>query len=446
MRRVVRCGRVAGLALVLISSLREARGESLVDLYLKARESDPTFRQAEYQLQISDEILLEARAGLLPVVDGTAERLRTYQDVSDTESFLFQEGKRDFDTTNWTVSLTQPVYRSAAIRRMPQARAEVRQAEAVFSASEQDLMFRLTQAEFNHMAARDNLEFNTAERMANYRQLLETEERIRSGLATITDLHDARARFSLSEAAESLAKDTLEDARQALMEITGFAPGDPPRLSESFPFIPPDNPDVQAWVESAMFQNYTIRARIEAQEIARLEVSRQRAAYFPTLDLVASYNDRDTEGTVFGGGNQTVTTDISLRLGVPIWEGGRRSALTSAAALRESISTEDLEREKRRVDRETRAAFHGVTNGIERVNALRTSVFSNERAVASKEEGFRSGINTGLVVLDARRDLYSALKDLAQARYLYVLNSVKLKQSTGTLSVSDLRQIDTHLQ
>jgi outer membrane protein len=121
-------------------------------------------------------------------------------------------------------------------------------------------------------------------------------------------------------------------------------------------------------------------------------------------------------------------------------------ALTNAAALRESISIEDLERDKRRVDRETRAAFNGVVNGIERVNALQTSVFSNERAVASKEEGFRSGISTGLIVLDARRDLYSALKDLAQARYLYVLNSVKLKQSAGTLGVSDLRAIDAHLQ
>jgi len=446
MRRVGHHGRGLMMALAFLASAGVASAEGLVDLYLKARENDPTFRQAEFQLQIADEILREARAGLLPVVDGSAERVRTNQDVSDTESFLFQEGKREFDTMNWTVSLTQPVYRSASIRRMPQAKAEVRQAEAVFAASEQDLMFRVAQALFNHLAARDNLEFTAAERMANYRQLLETEERMGSGLATITDLHDARARFALSEAAESLAKDTLEDSRRAIVEITGTSPADPGRLSESFPFLPPDNAHVEAWVEAAMFQNHAIRARIEGQEIARLEVRRQKASYLPTLDFVAAYNDRDTEGTVFGGGNQTVSTDISLRLAVPLWEGGRRLALTNAASLRESISGEDLEREKRRVDRETRAAFQGVTNGIERVNALRTSVFSNERAVAAKEEGFRSGINTGLLVLDARRDLYSALRDLAQSRYLYVLNSVKLKQSAGTLGVSDLRAIDAHLQ
>ena len=434
------------VALAFLASTGLSRAAGLVDLYLQARENDPTFRQTEFQLQIADEIMREARAGLLPVVDGSAERVRSFQEVSETESFLFQEGKRDFDTMNWTVSLTQPVYRSASLRRLPQARAEVRQAEAAFAASEQDLMFRVAQAQFNFMAARDNLELSTAERMANYRQLLETEERMGSGLATITDLHDARARFALSEAAESLAEDTLEDSRRAIEEITGQPPGDAARLSESFPFVEPDEPNVDAWVEAAMFQNHTIRARIEGQEIARLEVRRQQGAYLPTLDLVAAYNDRDTEGTVFGGGNQTVSTDVSLRLAVPLFEGGRRIALTNAAALRESISGEDLEREKRRVEREARAAFYGVTNGIERVNALRTSVFSNERAVAAKEEGFRSGISTGLIVLDARRDLYSALRDLAQSRYLYVLNSVKLKQSAGTLGVSDLRAIDAHLQ
>src|SRR5688572_33116365 len=132
MRRVGHHGRGLVAVLAFLASAGVLRAEALVDLYLQARENDPTFRQSEFQLQIADEILREARAGLLPYVDGNAERIRTFQDVSETESFLFQEGEREFDTLNWTVSLTQPVYRSVALRRMPQARAEVRQAEAVF--------------------------------------------------------------------------------------------------------------------------------------------------------------------------------------------------------------------------------------------------------------------------------------------------------------------------
>src|SRR5262249_52863130 len=101
MRCGERCGRVLVVALAVLASAGSPRAESLMDLYFKARENDPVFRQAEYQLRIADEIIKEARAGLLPVVDGTAERSRTYQDVSRSQSVLFQEGKRDFDTTNY---------------------------------------------------------------------------------------------------------------------------------------------------------------------------------------------------------------------------------------------------------------------------------------------------------------------------------------------------------
>ncbi|HKY31467.1 MAG TPA: TolC family outer membrane protein [Candidatus Polarisedimenticolia bacterium] len=433
------------LILALLLPMEETGAADLIDLYTKARQFDPVFRAAEFELQISEQVIRESQSGVLPSLTAEVERSRTKQDVKESDSVLFQIGEREFDNTNFAITLIQPIYRSSAWARLPQARAEARQAEANYAAAEQDLMFRLAQAHFNFMAARDNLDFATAERTAIWRQLLETEERLGSGLATITDLHDARARFALAEAAESGAADVLEEARAAIMEITGDAPADLNPLSESFPYVPPDKADVEAWVEAAMFQNNTIRARREAATVAEQEIRRQRGVYLPSLDFVASFNDRDTEGTVFGGGNRTATADFALRLAIPIYDGGRGSALAAAAALRHRITLEELEREKRRVERETRTSFNGVMGGIARVEALIKSVFSNERALAAREEAFRSGIGTGVAVLDARRDLYSAKRDLSQARYLYILNSLRLKQSAGTLSVADLRQVNVHL-
>ena len=63
-----------------------------------------------------------------------------------------------------------------------------------------------------------------------------------------------------------------------------------------------------------------------------------------------------------------------------------------------------------------------------------------------KDEGWRAGLNTGLAVLDARKDLYSAKRDHALARYLYVLNSLKLKKAAGSLSLRDLQGINAYLE
>jgi outer membrane protein len=63
-------------------------------------------------------------------------------------------------------------------------------------------------------------------------------------------------------------------------------------------------------------------------------------------------------------------------------------------------------------------------------------------ALDAKQRGYGSGINTALDVLDAERDLYLIMRDHAQARYDYLLNTLRLKQAAGTLRVGDLARIN----
>ncbi len=356
-------------------------------------------------------------------------------------------GKSEFFNRNFSISLTQPVYRADAFRRIPEARAGLRRGESEVAAAEQDLMFRIAEAVFGFLGARDGVAFAIAEREAIGRQLEETEQKLGSGLATITDVHEARGRFAVARAAEIDARDRLEERRQAISEITGVAPPDLKALSDGLPLVRPDSPEVEAWLQTALFQNPKILALTAAVDVARQKYETQKGAYLPTLDLVASYNNSNNGGTDFGrGGNEIAAREIALRLAVPIYDGGKVSSRVGTAALQQSIAAQALERERRTVERETRTAFQGVVSGIARVEALAASVFSNESAVAAKEEGWRAGINTGLAVLDARKDLFSSKRDHAQARYLYVLSSLKLKQAAGILSIRDLEEINAYLQ
>jgi outer membrane protein len=303
-------------------------------------------------------------------------------------------------------------------------------------------MLRVATAYLAVLAAEDNLEFASAERTAVGRQLDLAQERVTRGLATVVNLHDARARFAQTEAQEVEARNTLDDAQQAMREMLGVLPKSYVRVRTDIPVSAPEPTAMEAWVETALSRNLALEARRLGAEVASQEIRRQKAAYWPTLDLVATHANRKQGGTLFGGGSHVETTDLTLRMSVPIFEGGLTNALSDEAVVRHRKALEELEQERRQVERQTRAAYQGVVGAMSRVTALRQGVASQEAALKGKQESYRAGLLTLLAVLDSERDLYLSLRDFARARYDYLLNRFRLKQAVGSLSDADLEAFD----
>lgn len=433
--------------LVFVLGIEAAAASDIIELYTRATEIDPAFQIARLRRAQAEEALKSAKAGVRPEISANVEGSKTYQDIRASDSPLFSVGDTDFFSDTYSLNVIQPVYRAELMLQLPAVRAQSRQAAFDYAAEEQELIFRLVQAFLEHLAARDNVTFTVAERQAIESQLLESESRMASGLGTIGAVHEARARFALARAAEIAAADQLEERRQALIEITGIAPTEVPALSEAFTPTPPDRPDADVWVESALFQNPRLKALEAAVDAAEQEMRRRRkVGRIPSVDAVASYTNRDTGGTEFGGGNETATSLITLRVGIPIYDGGRSRHSGRSAAMDYRIAIQGVERGRRRVELETRKAFQGVMSGGTRVEALSQSVFSGEAVVAVTEEGLTAGLATRRELLDATRDLFSARRDLAAARYEYLLSGLSLKLWAGTLGVADLQELNTYFQ
>jgi outer membrane protein len=443
-RRPGGLGPVLGVLLALASL--EAGAQRLVDVYRLAREHDPKFKAAEAEFLASEHVHDQSRAGLLPSVRLDMERLTTRQHVYRSNNPIFGAGVTQFPTDNTTFSVTQPVFRKDIVERIAQTRAAVRQANFTMLAAEHDLMQRTASTYLSVLAARDSLDLAKAEKESVRRNLELADVRLKRGLGTAVNLHDATARFAVNQAREIEAENKLADALQALKEITGTQIQTSLRLGDRLRLIAPQPSDPQEWVQKAIEQNYAVRARSEAVEVAAQEVQRQRAAYWPTVNLVGTMNRRDTGSTLFGGGSEVGTQELTLRLSLPIFEGGLTRALTSEAAQRHIKAKEERELERRAAERQARAAYQSVVGGISLVQALQQSVQAQRSALEGKEIAVQRGLLTLLAVLDAERDLFIARRDYAQARYDYLLNSLRLKQAAGTLSEEDLLQVDSALQ
>ena len=433
--------------LVLLLSWPSAQAEDLLEAYQLALTNDPRHRAAESTYLADRQKLQQARAVLRPTINVTADRSRIDLDTeTDTGIVSRPAGDADINRTGFELTLTQPIYDRALFAGLRQARAGVRRADAQFAAARQDLIIRVAEAYFGLLAASDNVGLAGAEKAANAGQLEVAEGRLSVGLATITDVHDARARFQLARAQEIEAINEVRDRRQALREITGRVIKAIATVDRKAPLVEPDPPNLNTWVETALTQDPTLIAAVETARIAREGVERQRAQHWPKLDFVGSHSDTDDDESVTGPGVETERTEIGLQLSVPIYQGGLITSLTKEAAHRYNAAQQDLEAQRRLTERTARAAFLGVTGGVTRIEALRQAVIASESALEAKTEGFEAGINTNLDVLDAQRDLFRAKRDLLDASYTYILNLLRLKRAAGIVSKNDLARINRWLR
>lgn len=94
----------------------------------------------------------------------------------------------------------------------------------------------------------------------------------------------------------------------------------------------------------------------------------------------------------------------------------------------------------------TRNLHRAVNTDIEQVQARRQSIISNQSALEATEIGYQVGTRNIVDVLDTQRRLYAAVRNYNDARYDYILDTLRLKQAAGTLSPDDLAELSGYLK
>ena len=438
-----RSGLASGIGiLVLALASAGASGDDLLDVYGLALEHDPQYRGAGATNRAAQELIPQARAQLLPqanvsaTLDGVNQNIRKISGGG--------AGTSRFTNKTLTLNITQPIFRKDLLIGLEQADSRVQQANAEYAFSLQDLMLRVAERYFGVLEAQDALESSQAARDANEQQLKQSRQRFDVGLIAITDVEEAQAGFDLANAEVIAAETDVEDTLEALREITGSYLGSVDALRADTPLVTPEPNDIDDWTLTALEQNLQLMAVNLATDTAREEIRRQEAGHTPTLDLVGQHGYAISGGRF--GDSDILTSSIGLSLNIPIYQGGEILSRTREARHLHEASLEDLQRQRRITQRQARDAFRGVISGISRVQALAQAVVSTESALEAIEAGFQVGTRTSVDVLDAQRDLFRAKFDHAQARYSYIVDILRLKQAAGTLTLSDLSEVNSWLQ
>ena len=425
---------IAALALQGLTGI--ANAESLYAVYQRAQEYDPTLRAAAAARDATLEVKPQSRAGVLPSIGLGGDVSRNSYDERNP---LPTVSNPTYSTNQtYSLNLTQPLFRWDRWVALGQADNLVMQAQAQYTAADQELMVRVAERYFAVLGAEDALRLARIEKESIGRQLEQAQQRFEVGLSAITDVQEAQARYDSSVATEIRAVDLLESTREQLREITG-QPTDKldPVSDGKFALIAPEPQEQQTWVDTALKQNPALAAARAGSEAARQQIEIARAGHYPTVDATASYSyvDSNLSGIRALERNDSA---IGVQLNVPIYQGGYVNSKTREARFRFDEARERLDANQRAIERQTRDAYRGVISGMSEVRAATQARTSSTTALEAAQTGYEVGTRTIIDVLDAQRALSLAELNLYKSRYTYLLNTLRIKQAAGTLAPTDL--------
>ncbi len=429
------------LTLLLLTplSISTVNAEDLFTVYTFSQENDLTLQAAKEAQLATREAKPQANAQFLPTVNAAATQSSNAIQSAGSNNSPAQS--LHYHQSAYGLTLSQPIFYYKEWVQYAKANSLIKQANATYAAAEQDLIVRTTQRYFNVLKAIDSLKFAKANRLAFAKFLEQTEQRFKVGLIAITDVQIAKAQHDSAHAEEIAAENFVADQKEQLQEMTGQPIQTFSSLRDTLALKTPDPIEIEKWVTTALAQNFGLQAARAQVEATHTDIKLSQGNHLPAFSVNGSIN----RATATPMSTKNTNSAIGLQVSLPIFSGGSISSKTRQAMHTYQHAQKQMGVLHRQVESNTRQSYRGVLTQISQITALKQAIVSNASALKATLAAFDVGTRTIADVLTAQSNLIHAEQKYANARYDYILHSIKLKEAAGTLSPEDIQHINQWL-
>ncbi|MCF1489748.1 TolC family outer membrane protein [Pseudomonas sp. AA27] len=413
-------------------------------VYEQALRRDPTYLAAFKAREAGQEYRAIGRAGLLPNISYSYNKGRNDSEVRYLGDSRRQKEDRNYNSMGSTFILQQPLFDYEAYSSYRKGVAQALFADESFRDQSQQLLVRVMTNYTQALFAQDQIAISVASKQAYRQQFQQNQRLFDAGEGTRTDILEAQARYELADAEEIKARNEQDAALRELGALIGepavrVEDLAPLRLGFALPVVDPSG--YEAWQERALANNPQLASSRQALEVARYEVERNRAGHLPKVTAFATSRRQESDsGNTY---NQRYDTNtVGIEVSVPIFAGGGVLASTRQASRHLEQAEYELDGNTRSALIELRRQYNACESGASRLRAYERALVAAEALVVSTRKSVQGGERVNLDVLNAEQQLATTRRDLAQARYDYLLAWIKLHYQAGVLSETQLARVD----
>ncbi len=435
------------LAGAAVASWAQALTMDLKQVYQAALEQDATIRASRAAADSGRERLPQARAGLLPQISASAGRNNNNLDTTAPNILGTPVTTNDkYLSDNKTLQLRQPLVNIQRWLQFQQAKSVVEEVEANLDRDLQNLVVRVAGAYFEALMSDEQLDLVLAQKKT-YTALVDAAKKgLAAGSGTRTDIDDAQSRLDMAAAQELEARQNQDLARRQLQLLVNQPVDQIAKLNvAALRLSAPMPANLDDWTRKAEQASPEIRAMQARLDAARREVSKAQAGHLPTLDVVAQWSNSGSENITRVNSRYENKT-IGLQLNIPLYSGGYVNSTIRQAVAEQTRAEESLEALRRDLGVRVHKEYRGVSEGVLRVRALEQAARSAEQMMKSTQMSLTAGSRTQLDLLNAQQQFTLALRDLAQARLVYLLSGVRLASLVGDDAMLSVEHVNGSLR
>ena len=434
------------LSSAAVCSWAQTAAMDFKQVYQAALLQDASIRASRAAADAGRERFPQARAGLLPQISASASRNNNNLDSTSPNLLGNPVTTNDqYFSDSKTLQLRQPLVNMQRWQQFEQAKFLVAESEATLDRDLQNLVVRVAGAYFEYLMADEQLEIVLAQKKM-YTALVDAAKKgLTAGSGTRTDIDDAQARLDMASAQELEARQNQDQTRRQLEVLINQPVGSVAKLNvPALKLVGPQPANLDEWTLKAEKNSPEMKAMQARLDAARREVSKSQAGHLPTLDAIAQWSNSGSEN-ITRINSRYENKSIGLQLNVPLYSGGYVNSTIRQAVAEQTRAEESLEALRRDLGVRVHKEYRGVSEGVMRVRALEQAVRSAQQMLMSTQMSLKAGSRTQLDVLNAQQQYTLALRDLAQARLIYLMSKVKLASLAGDDAVASVDDVNASL-
>ena len=416
-------------------------GRSLIDVYNQALANDPLFRAAIKDHEATTANLMIGRSAVLPKLSASANM--STNKLTNTYAGAASQTYDNYPSSNNYIQILQPLFDLGSFAKYRQGMYQKDYGDAKFQADTYELLARVTQSYLEVLYSEDLIGYLTTQRDSYLGQMNAADKSFRYGDMSKIDYLEAKSAYENSLYQLLEAEQQSRDSRRKLGVFIGESDISSIKINKLHAgkqYSPKLPPKFQQLLDIAQNQNYSFIAAQHKLSYSKEEINKSSANFYPQVNAIANWSRQNSfsVNTVNLISNQTLA---GVQVSWPLFSSGETLGQTLQAVALYEKSKEEYEGLKLNTGVDLEKFYDQIHLFGSKIQILESALEALQESKKATIYGVAAGIRSNVDVLLAIKNIFNTQKDLAQARYSYIISCVKVLQLSGLLKIDDLENI-----